>query len=409
MKISGRHLIVLIAMCGLLASGIGLLTNVGGLFFSPICEEFGIMKGAASMTLTIANVSLAIGGLFVPRLLSERTLKPMLIIATAVLAASTAAMSLCPSIFPMYVLSAIRGFSAGLMTFVFVTTVLNRWFVAGIGLATSIAMGFSGVAGAIFSPVVNGIIEGAGWRFGFVVLGILSLLLNLPAILLLPSLSPETSGLKALGAEETPKGPATQRKNKPSIAAPSIDVTLFAAAIAYALLGSALTALPQHFPGMSENLGLGASVGATMLSVCMIANTVGKVALGALIDRIGTKISVLIYIALISIATVMFLFVKSPAVLTFCAVLYGLCYAIATVGISMLTRDAFGVDNYDRTYPTISLTGNMANACFSSVVGFMYDFSGGYASTLIMFCLMLAATAAIVLFVYARKPRPSLA
>ena len=407
MKISGRHLIVLVAMCGLLASGVGLVTNVGGLFFTPICDEFGIMKGAASMMLTIANISLAIGGLFVPRILNERTLKPMLIVATAVLAASTAAMSLCPSIFPMYVLSAIRGLSAGLMTFVFVTTVLNRWFIAGIGLATSIAMGFSGVAGAIFSPVVNGIIEGAGWRFGFVVLGVLSLVLNLPAILLLPSLNPETSGLQPLGAESAPR--PTTAKKKVSVAAPSIDMVLFGAAIAYALLGSALTALPQHFPGMSENLGLGASVGATMLSVCMIANTVGKVALGALIDRIGTKISVLIYLVLIAVATVMFLFVKSPVVLTFCAVLYGLCYAIATVGISMLTRDAFGVDNYDRTYPTISLTGNIANACFSSVVGFMYDFSGGYTSTLIMFCLMLAACAAIVLFVYARKPQPKLA
>ena len=36
MKISGRHLLVLIGMCGLLASGIGLVTNVSGLFFTPL-------------------------------------------------------------------------------------------------------------------------------------------------------------------------------------------------------------------------------------------------------------------------------------------------------------------------------------------------------------------------------------
>ena len=35
----------------------------------------------------------------------------------------------------------------------------------------------------------------------------------------------------------------------------------------------------------------------------------------------------------------------------------------------------------------------------------MYDFTGGYAATLIMFLAMLAAVVAIVLFVYGRTPQ----
>lgn len=45
MKTSGRYLLVLIGMCGLLASGVGLVTNVSGLFFTPIMEEFGVLRG----------------------------------------------------------------------------------------------------------------------------------------------------------------------------------------------------------------------------------------------------------------------------------------------------------------------------------------------------------------------------
>ena len=86
MKISGKHLMVLVGMCGLLASGIGLVTNVSGLFFSPVAEEFGIMKGSASLMVTICNITLALGGMLVPRVLNEKTLKPLMIGATAVLA-----------------------------------------------------------------------------------------------------------------------------------------------------------------------------------------------------------------------------------------------------------------------------------------------------------------------------------
>jgi hypothetical protein len=62
MRVTGRYLLVVAALCGLSAATVGLITNVAGLFFSPMAEEFGVMQGAASMTLTIANICVALGG-----------------------------------------------------------------------------------------------------------------------------------------------------------------------------------------------------------------------------------------------------------------------------------------------------------------------------------------------------------
>lgn len=401
MKISGKYLVVLACMCGLLASGIGLVTNVSGLFFTSVAEEFGILKGEVSLTLTIANISLALGGLLVPRLLSERSLRPLLIGSTAALAGSTAALAVCSSIIPMYILSAVRGLAAGLTTFVFATTVLNRWFVSNIGLATSIAMGCSGLAGALFSPIVSSIISSAGWRTGFVMLAILTIALNLPAILFVPALDPSSVGLTALGARRNTKhGTSQERKGADNGRNTPINPVIFAAVIVYALFVSAVTAMPQHFPGLATAYALDAATGAAMLSACMVANTAGKVVLGALVDRIGTKPSILFFTALTFAATVMLLMLRSPGVLLVAATVYGLCYALATVGIAMLTRDAFGLANYDRTYPTASFTGNIANAVFSSIVGFMFDFTGGYTSSLVLFMVMLASVVVLVLFIY---------
>lgn len=402
MKMTSRHILVLVAMCGLIASGIGLVTNVSGLFFTPVADEFGILKGSASLMLTICNISLAIGGTILPRILNEKTLKPLLIGSTGILAASTAALAMCPSIMPMYVLCVLRGLAAGMVTFVFVTTVLNKWFVASIGLATSIAMGCSGLAGALFSPIVNGIISSAGWRMGFVVLGLLTVVLNLPAIFFLPSLDPVTSGNRALGADSAPAATSTNTANEQYV--PPINAAVFAAVVGFALFGSAITALPQHFPGISELYLRDAAVGASMLSVCMIANTAGKIVLGALIDRLGTKLSVLLYTVLVAVGLVVVLVMRTPMLLLIAAALIGLCYSIATVGITMITRDAFGLANYGKTYPIVNLVGNMSNAVFSSVVGFMYDFTGGYTLTLFVFLAMVASIFAIVLFVYGHTP-----
>jgi nitrate/nitrite transporter NarK len=51
----------------------------------------------------------------------------------------------------------------------------------------------------------------------------------------------------------------------------------------------------------------------------------------------------------------------------------------------------------------MSLVGNVGNAVFSSAVGYMYDFTGGYTATLVMFGVMTVVLAGLVVFVYARK------
>ncbi|MDO4798331.1 MAG: MFS transporter [Coriobacteriales bacterium] len=403
MRIKGTYLLVLVAMCGLIASGVGLVTNVAGLFFDPVAAEIGVSKGQVSLMLTICNICFALGGMVAPPLMRARNPKPLTIGATAALVASTAALSLCHSIVPMYVLCVVRGLAAGVVGMVFATTVLGNWFVAGLGLVTSIAFGCSGIAGAVFSPVMSGIIAAAGWRVGYMVMAALTVVLNLPAILFLPAVDPAVCGRKALGAAEGEASAATAGGGKGTAdTAGAISGVLFALVLAYAIICSGITALPQHFPGLAQSLGLGAT-GATMLSLCMIANTGGKVLLGVLVDRIGARLSILGYCVAVLVGVVLMLFVHGPVSMLVAAVLYGLCYALATVGISMTARDVFGDANYTRVYPTFQLGGNFANAIFSSVIGFMYDFSGGYVLPLWVMLLMVVASAATIVVAYARK------
>jgi len=336
--------------------------------------------------------------------MKARSPKPLLVAATALLAGSTAALSLCHNIVPIYILCVVRGLSAGVIGMVFATSVLNNWFQEGIGLVTSIAFGCSGIAGFVFTPILSGVVGSAGWRVGYLVIAVLTVALNLPAILFLPAVTPEAAGQRALGAvagtkkatKASPKVDAAQAGTGP------INAVLFALVLGYAIICSGLTALPQHFPGMAESFGLGA-VGATMLSFCMLANTGGKIILGILVDKIGARLSILGSCVLIGVALFLMLFVHGAGALIVAAMFFGLCYALGTVGISLTAREVFGPANYTRVYPTFSLGGNIANALFSSIIGFMYDFSGGYTLTLWVMVAMTIATAALIVMAFARR------
>lgn len=392
----GKYIVIIAALCGLIASGVGLITNIAGLFFTPIAEELGLLRGAVAMNVTIGNLCFAAGGMMSPKVMKEKNLKLMLIVMTALIAGSSALLAACHSVFPMYILNGIRGFASGIVGFVFVTIVINHWFFENNALVTSIAMGFSGLAGAVFSPVMSNIISSSGWRTAYIVSAVLMVILNLPAIFLLPSIDPYTKNQKPYGEKKAAAGAVTEEE------APPINKALVAMLAVYAVCGAASTSITQHFPGVAVNRGLDAAVGATMLSICMLFNTGGKIVLGALVDKIGARISISLYAVLVFIGILMMLLIPSRIVMLVAAACVGLTYSLATVGSVTLSKEVFGMANYGKTYPTINMCGTMCSALFSSIIGFMYDATGGYNLTLCIILLFMVTAFSIITYVYTK-------
>ena len=399
MKIGGKYLWVVVAMCGLSMATVGLLTNVAGLFFTPMAEEFGVMRGSVSLTLTIANTCVAVGGLATRRLTKMMPLRMVLLVATAIMAGSTFLMSLVPSMWLEYVLSATRGLAGGAIGFVLITYVLNKWFVAQLGLVTSIAMGFSGLAGAAFTPILQPVIDGMGWRAGMALIAAMQVALCLPAILLVPATDPTEAGLRPFGlADNKQTVSAHHDKSKPV----KIDGMVYAGVVCYAVFAAAATAMPQHFPGYAEEVGLAAATGAAMLSACMVANTAGKIVMGWMTDRIGALRSIVIYTALVSVAIVALLVLHVPIVFVAASFFYGLCYGRATVGLTMMCRELFGKRGSGIVYPVAALGTSISNAIFSAALGYAYDLTGSYATSLIALFVLLVGSVVLTLWCYRR-------
>lgn len=392
-----RYLFVVVAMCGMIATSLGILTNVAGLFFTSVAEEFGSGMGAISLTLTICNFSYALAGMMAPKFITEKNFRFMLVAGTSVIAGATALMSAAGSIGVLYLLSALRGFAGGFLGMVLVTLVINNWFLEKNGLVTSIVTACSGLAGAGLSPVISSVISDMGWRRGYLFTALLVLLLNLPAMVLPIGLTPRAAGMEPFGRADlsVDSGGEEEVKNQ--------DAVLLTMVLLFGFMASFVTAFPQHFPKLAASYSLTAATGAAMLSFCMMFNTAGKVLLGVLMDRIGTKRSLLLYGVCVIGALVVLLLGRSAVLATSGALVYGFSYAFAIVGGVMMTKELYGPAEYARVYPLVSLAITIANAAGSSLIGVFYDVTGTYTSTLLLLLAMMAAVVVIILAAYRRS------
>ena len=389
-ELRGIRLGILAAMCGLIASGVGIISNIAGLFFEPMAETLGTGRGAVSVSLTICNLVFALGGMMSAKIVTPARFKPALLAGTVLEAGATALISAIQGVTGLYVLNAVRGFAAGILGFVLVTGIINRWFTRNTALITSIVLGWSGLTAAIFSPLVSAFLLHAGWRRGCLLCAGLIAVLNLPALVLPFGLSPDPY----IGEEPKTTDMPEDR--------PKVNHSLLAAGILVSVCSSAVASMPQHFPGLSSSYLLPVTNGSAMLSVCMLSNTGGKLLFGMIADRISSKTALRLFSALMLVALLM-LFIPRPAVLLAASLLAGFTYAVSTVGIVVLTKDLFGLERYDAIYPGLSFAGSVSYAVFSSLIGFMYDGSNSYASSLILLAAVNALMLAAILYAY-RKP-----
>lgn len=396
-----KHLIVLLVCCGLAGSSIGVCVNSAGVFYTPVSDSLGIMRGAFSMHGTISMLATAVISLFVPVIMKRYAYKVILIISVLVAGVSTILMAFSKSVLPFYILGALRGISSGLFAIVPITMIINKWFYKSHGLATSIVLSFSGIAGAVCSPIFSKCIQNFGWEKSYIIMGLVIIGLCIPAIIYPFSLEPKDSGLLAYGQAEEEEELSTDNivKKKNSFNFFTVSFICF---FIFAILHTAVSGITQHLPGFAETLNYTATVGATMLSAGMIGNILSKLVIGFISDRVGSVKATIIMIVTNTIAIFILLTAHSSIALLIGSFLFGSVYSVGAVGFALLTKHFFGVENYSTVYPIISFANNFGGAFALSLVGYIYDFTGSYVYAFII-ALVINFTNLILMYIVVKQ------
>ncbi|WP_427918724.1 MFS transporter [Streptomyces sp. cg40] len=254
---------------------------------APISQQTGWSRSSVmsmfSLPMLIGALTLPVTGRFVDRWGARRVAFPMMTLyglATVAIWASGTHRALLQT---ALIISATAGFSASLGVGF---KVVAAWFTDHRGAGFSLLLGSAvGLFSAVLAPVGNVLVESVGWRATYLLIGLVILLVGLPAQILLLREAPAV--LHPRGADSILLGADEARDDGPSAALStavrSRSWVLYTALLA--LSGGATMAVRSNAEALLTPHGVSTNVIALSLSALLVSSIVGQALVGFSLDR----------------------------------------------------------------------------------------------------------------------------
>lgn len=373
--------------------GVGITSNTVGVFYNYVASDLNILRGTYIIHNTIATFALAIFALFVPRWINSKNFRKLIIVGCLISSLSCYLMSFQSNIIMFYLLGFIRGFGNAFFAFVGLSMIINKWFNKSYGLITSIVYSCAGVAGAFLSPIFLNVIENYGWRIGYKVMGISMFIFLIPFIFTKYTLSPKEMNLKPYGGDFVLSGKSAETTK--------VDKTLFIYIGIFAACIHLAAGNVQHLSAVADSRGYSLSIMSLFVSLPMIGNVAFKFIEGEISDRKNAVFANL-FMLVVTIVGIALLLNYNCSLNTIGTLLIGAVFAETAVGLTLITRELFGLNNFNKTYPIYSLLGNGSYAIAGALYGYLFDFTGSYDLGLLIGLILVVIC---VVMIYLGKKR----
>lgn len=253
-------------------TGLGLVSVTGGLFLKPMQADLGWSAKALSIVpiVGITNVvCLPLAGVLLARFGSRKIgLTGLLLLASGLMV--LAAIPAKPAAFYAAVL--FLGVVAPLSTTPTFARCISTWFDRHAGAAFGITMNGISFVGLLAVPLTSAAIAAYGWRGGFVALGLTTLLLGVPMLL--------------VWFRERPQPRASTDALFGTTLRDAIrDVRFWLLSGALLLGGVPLGGFLAHLQAMLQEHGIGRVAATSLGLVLTLSITLGRVGGGFLLDR----------------------------------------------------------------------------------------------------------------------------
>jgi len=394
--------------------GTGLTSNAIGQYFVPVTSELGLGMGQFTIYYAMRGVFVVFSTTMLNRWLEKFEIRVLVMSCFGVQLICTALMGTFTAVWQWYIIGAVMGFFLAPVYYILPPIVLSNWFNKKRGLVIGIAISFTGIGGIIMNPILASIIHNFGWRAAYFINAIIAGVIVLPFLLLLRK-KPADKGLEPYGSEERepkmgPDGKDAAVVNPDPHKGVSRDVAVhsfsFILLIVLCIIFGFYAGYPQHLTAYGISIGYSATFASYFLSLNMLGNVLTKLTFGFISDRFGGK--AMIYTALcIIMASFLLLLVGGrylPA-LFIGSLLGGCLLSISSVGTPLMLQAVYGARDSARIFLLISLGQNLFVSLGPSIVGFMFDHSGGYAFPLTVGAIVTVAAFILVFssFLTSRK------
>lgn len=391
------------------AIGSGLVVNTTTLFVKPISEDLGFSRGDYSIAMLCGAVGMAIAAPFVGPLIDRVGARRVMGFALVLMLGGFSVNAACSRLEQFYAASFVGGIGVAACTFVPALIIVNNWFVLRRGLANGIVLAGSGAGAAVFSVVGSGLIDHAGWRAAYLVLGGLGAAVLIPVVAGLVWLYPADRGMVPHGwsaADDTPTTRADMRGDGMSVKAALRMGSFWMLGIFVFIICLVTQAIQVHFVPFISDSGYSAGAAGLLYTLTMGVLVAGKLGLGALCDWVGvgvaTLISLGVYLATLAAAL-------AAGMLPF-AVLFGLLFGFAnatsTVLAPMWTTKLVGTRHFGALFGILNIFVILGSGFGSPMAGYIYDLTGSYTALFVGTAVALVVAGTAILLASRGRPTP---
>lgn len=375
---------ILIGCCFMQAGGLGAVLDAAGVFFVPVCNDLGFSRSEMALYLSFYFIATVFAMPIVGKWITKYNINRLLSAAFTLVVAAVAAMGFYSEPWQWWISGVVFGL-AGSFIFVVPTPILiGNWFDSHKGLALGVAMAFSGIGGAVLSPVFTLFIEMLGWREAYLFSSVVMAALVLPWTLFVFKLRPEEVGLKPYGwkgeSECDKESWESGRKVIPGVPlSKAIKTIPFACMFLFAGLIAYFAGFNSHLPGFAQSIGFSAMVGSSLLTAVMIGNVVEKLLVGWLNDRVGVQFTVNIQLVMVAFGFLGFILAGDNLILLYAsAFLFGAQNSLVSVSTPLLIRQLFGERDFPAIF-TYARIGTGVIGCLGPVtVAGVFDVTGSF-------------------------------
>lgn len=363
----------------IIAAAGGLISNCLSLFIVPVCDDLGFTRQAMAMNQTLICLGgmavAALSGQIFRRFRLDRLMKLSAIVITLAYCSYAFASSL-----PMfYIASILISISQALLTWMPFSVILNNWFNERRGLAVGVTFMGSGLGGMVFSAVGGQLLQAFGWRLTFMILSGIVALMIIPAVFFVVRIHPREMGLEPYGQlPQTGSGAASADENGPTFNEALKNMRFYVIGISLICIGISNNGVVATVAPNLTDVGHSATFAANITSMAMGALAIGKLILGILYDKLGTRKASMLALAAILISNVGMYFARHMIAMPLIILGMGLGAAFCTVALPLVTRDIFGNRAFSTLTGIFTACNNLGSAIGPSLLGRVCDTQGSY-------------------------------
>ena len=366
----------------------------------PVQAEFGVGRSGASLPYTLLMVGFGLGGVLMGRLADRFGVMVPVLIGAGGLGLGYAGAALAPGVLSFAV---VHGLLLGLLgssaTFAPLVADTSLWFLRRRGIAVAICASGNYLAGALWPPLVQAVVEVHGWRTAYFGLGALcALAMPLLALALRPR--PPAAAPAAITARRT----AVPSERPFGLSLNAAQALLCVAGVACCVAMS----MPQvHIVAYCGDLGYGAARGAEMLSLMLACGIASRLISGAICDRIGGLRTLLLGSVLQGVALLLFIPFDSLTSLYIISALFGLFQGGIVPSYAIIVREYFPPAQAGARVGTVLMCTLFGMALGGWMSGEIFDRTGSYTAAFVNGVGWNLLNLAIVLVLLARVRRPA--